>query len=232
MIHLAVLMASLLGVVQDAAREWCDKLGDDSPQVREEAQKQLVKLGASAIAALKATVEKSTDPEVRDRARKALDEISRAEKLEKVYQPPKRVTVDFKGTPLRDAVAELGRQTGVRFTGANEDTPITLKVNEAPLLRVLDDISRQLKEACERPHLSHECFSSHLFLQIGFDIGTKICFRIGLIVQRKDARQTALKEQCLERRFGNFLMNERIKMKRHQSPREKVDRRISSKLPC
>jgi hypothetical protein len=146
----ALLILSGMAIAQDAAtqaREWCDKLGEENPQIREEAQRQLIRLGSAALPALKETAEKSSDPEIRDRARKAMEEIARGEKLEKVYQAPKHLTVDFKEVPLREVVADLSRRTGLRFTVAQMDTPITMKFTDAPLLQVLDEISRQLKES-------------------------------------------------------------------------------------
>jgi len=150
----ALLMSAVLASGQDGApqaREWCDKLSDDEPQVREQAQKELVKIGAAAIPALKDAAEKSTDPEVRDRARKAMDEIARAEKLERVYTPPKRVTIDFKNAPLRQVVEELGRQSGLRFTiSGHQATPVSIKATDQPLLWVLDELSKQLKDSTFR----------------------------------------------------------------------------------
>ena len=59
---------------EEKIRELIGKLGDDSPEIRKSATEELARIGSPAVAALEAAT-RSSDPEVRWRAKEALANI-------------------------------------------------------------------------------------------------------------------------------------------------------------
>jgi hypothetical protein len=146
----SILAAIALQDPAAQARDWARKLDEEQPEVREQAERELIKLGTSALPVLR-DLTRSADPEVGARAQRAIEEILRAEKLSKVFRAPKTVSIDMKDAPLREVVAELGRQSGLRFQAATaQESRVSLRLRDAPLLQALDEISRQLPESTLR----------------------------------------------------------------------------------
>ncbi len=147
---LAVALLALPFPAQDEARfrELVQKLEDDSFEVREQAQKDLVKLGEPAVPALKAAVaaaSKSNDRgELKARAEAALREIELSAKSRAVYRDPARITLRLKDAPLADALKEIGRQAGLKVDASAVDgtATVTIEAEGAPLFKVLDDLCR------------------------------------------------------------------------------------------
>lgn len=83
-----------------------ERLGDRDPAVREKATQAIEAMGSSAAAALRRTAD-SSDPEVRRRVATLLASIEKAHLI-----APKRITLKLEGKPIRDAVAEIAKQSG------------------------------------------------------------------------------------------------------------------------
>jgi hypothetical protein len=149
LLAVALLALPLAAAQEDAkVRDLIQKLEDDSFDVREQAQKDLTRMGEAAIPALRAAVAaaaKSTDRgELKARAEAVLREIDLAAKSKAVYREPARITLRLKDAPLAEALKEIGRQAGVRIdaSGVDEKAPVTVEAEGAPLFRVLDDLCR------------------------------------------------------------------------------------------
>ncbi len=117
-----------------------EQLGSPDFKLRETAGKALAARGADALPALK----KATghpDPEVRQRLANLIAETERA-----VLLAPKRVTLHLDGVPLRDAVAELARESGYRIEiqgGGGVQPAIHLMVENVPFWEAFDKLCAQ-----------------------------------------------------------------------------------------
>jgi len=156
--HLAGIAAILFMVLPWAAAEsplgkdapvpagrLIQQLGDANPVVREKATQALEALGAAAIPALRRATDHA-DPEVRRRAAALLAAIEKADLLQ-----PRRVSLKVEGRPIREAVAELAKQTGYSIevypAAANNDEREkqlhTLKLDNLPFWEALDRVGRE-----------------------------------------------------------------------------------------
>ena len=124
-----------------------EKLEDDSFEVRDRAQKDLVKLGDAAVPALKKILDQARDSADRGelilRANAALREIELAAKSKSVC--PDAPLFDFKlEVPLGDLADRLQDATKVPIDcGApGRALPVKSVAERAPLMKVLDDLCR------------------------------------------------------------------------------------------
>lgn len=148
----ALLLVPFAAQDPEALRKLVSQLEDDSFEVRERAQKDLIRMGEGAVPALKKAVkdtEGSTDrAELRVRAESAIREIELAAKARKIYWDPKTLTLDLKDALFSDVLREIGRQSGLRIDASAVDLGARMDVTakEAPLYKVLDDLCRGQEE--------------------------------------------------------------------------------------
>ncbi len=118
------------------------QLGDARFEVRDQASKELEKLGIGALPLLREAAKTATQPEVRRRIEEVLPQMEQAAALQ-----PRLINVDFKDTPIRKAIEELTRQSGYKFDignngggGSNdpEKRVVTLRLKDAPFWEALD----------------------------------------------------------------------------------------------
>ncbi len=69
-----VIVGAMALIFQDAPRRLVDQLGDDSPSIRDQAERQLFEMGGLAWDELVRALE-SDDPEIKDRAARPLKRI-------------------------------------------------------------------------------------------------------------------------------------------------------------
>jgi hypothetical protein len=147
---IALFLAALPPAAQEDARirDLVQKLEDDRYEVRDESQKELVRLGEAALPLLrKAFQEAGEEPdrgELRVRAQAAIRQIELDVKARAVYRDPKPVTLRVSDARLSEVAADLARQTGLKVdaTAVDGDAPVTLDLRDAPLFRVLDELCR------------------------------------------------------------------------------------------
>lgn len=146
-----VLLLILLALpAQDEARikQLIQDLDDDGFEVRDKAEKALVALGPEAIPHLKVVIAETErqkeKAEVRTRALSALRAIEFNAKSKQFYPEPKLVTLRAADAELGAVLADLEKQTGVKFDAGAIDAKakVMLDVQNAPLYKVLDDLCR------------------------------------------------------------------------------------------
>ncbi len=118
------------------------KLGSASYLEREAAGVELIKLGASALPAVKAAAESSADAEIRERAQALLDPLSRANDSSKLLAV-KPVKFDGKTVPLATAIADFKQKTGIPLQLVpdlvkDSARPVVLPTGEYPPWEGLD----------------------------------------------------------------------------------------------
>jgi hypothetical protein len=142
------LIALLALPVQDDPQvgRLIEQLEDDSFDVREQAQSELVRLGEAALPALRKA--SAGTGELKVRADAAIREIELAVKGRQVFKDPRTVTLDAKHVRLADLLKDLSAQTGLRFdaSAVDAEAKVSLSVREAPLFRVLDELCRGQEE--------------------------------------------------------------------------------------
>src|SRR5690349_20796787 len=107
-------------VAAPAPEQLIEQLGSRDFKAREAATRALALRGPDALPALR-KAQPHADPEVRQRIAQLITDTERAALL-----APKRVSVRFDRTPVRDALAELTRQTGYRIDLQNGGAPQVL----------------------------------------------------------------------------------------------------------
>jgi hypothetical protein len=151
---LAAALLLTLPTAQDDARiaELIQRLEDDSVEARENAQKELIRIGEPALAPLRKAVEQagtSADRgELRVRGSAAIRQIDLAVKSRAVYQDPKLVTFRASGMKLSEAAASIGKQAGVRIDASAVDgeAAVTCDLKAVPLFLALDELCRGQEE--------------------------------------------------------------------------------------
>jgi hypothetical protein len=118
-----------------------EKLGSGEFAEREKAVKQLEALGEQAIDALKKAV-KSEDVETRKSATALLKKAEAAVFTKKILEPTK-VRLTFKDTPLKDALAEVTKKTGLNLQINDPENKlaerkVTLDTGETTLWEAVD----------------------------------------------------------------------------------------------
>lgn len=122
------------------------QLSDDSFRTRQQAEDQLVAIGAAAEPFLKRLIAETEDPEVRSRAQSALQGISHKHTAE-----PTLVSLHLKNAPLDLALKELKKQTGFdiatdrqeRFGAREKEKRITIDVDRQPYWEVVRQVCAQ-----------------------------------------------------------------------------------------
>jgi len=150
------VFVALLGLAvpqEERVRQLMEKLDDERLEVRDEAERELVKIGDPALRALREAASASDRSERRARAERAVREIEFLGDLRKAYGEPKPVTIRAAGKALNLVLEEISRQTGLTLeaSAADKTSPVTIDAKDAPLLKVLDEICRgQAKRTYER----------------------------------------------------------------------------------
>jgi hypothetical protein len=133
---------------RDASRERIEslvkQLAAERFSDREEAQKELEKIGAAAMETLRKTA-KDGEPEVSRRAAEIIRRIEERALADSVLTP-KKVKLSFKDTPVVEAVAELAKQSGhvVEVVEGDrvplKERKITLETGEVMFWEALDQL--------------------------------------------------------------------------------------------
>ena len=127
----------LLAAPQDPAdkiKSLVENLGSDEVAVREEAAKELVKLGYGALPALREAAAKGNAKGLVDRL---IDRIS-------ALGAPVHVSMEATDRPLREVVADLTKQTliPIRLVGTAADAKATLTAKNTVVWKVVEDLCR------------------------------------------------------------------------------------------
>jgi RNA polymerase sigma factor (sigma-70 family) len=123
-----------------------EQLGSDSFAEREKATKELEKIGAAALPALRKAAE-SDDGERRKRASDLLRKIEGRAERDKVLAP-KRVHLVYKDTPLAKAVADFKKKSGYDLAlsdpqGKLKARTVTLDTGEVTFWQALDQFCKK-----------------------------------------------------------------------------------------
>lgn len=110
------------------------RLAAPAYQTREDAAKQLLKLGPAAIPAVQQALDTTADPGVRERAEALLPRLQLAAESQRFLQP-KFVKLDYKDMPLSTVVGDVQKQTGINLLLEKVAAPtrsVTLNGGEVP----------------------------------------------------------------------------------------------------
>ncbi|HLG42032.1 MAG TPA: hypothetical protein VI643_01615 [Planctomycetota bacterium] len=137
----------LFAVAQDGAeiRELIRRLGDPDFEVREEAERRLIGIGAPAVGGLRGAAAGSEDPEIQHRAGRILTEIERIARVNREMGMPSRVTVR-RTAPLRrlfEGLTDFGAIDSQGVAGTL-DAEASIQVTDGTGFDVLDSICRSL----------------------------------------------------------------------------------------
>jgi len=118
-----------------------EQLGSDSFEDREAATKALDAIGAPALEALEKAA-KSEDAEIRKRAGDLASRIGTRARTG-VILTPREVHLVYKGTPLREAIADFEKKAGVGFNlldaaGKMKEKKVTLDTGKVPFWTALE----------------------------------------------------------------------------------------------
>lgn len=145
----AAVLAMVLVFQQDDAKiaELVKKLGDTEYAERENAKKELAKIGAPALKALEGALN-SPDPEVAQNARELIEKIRRSQIVEGVIKAGVKLSISLKDVPFEEAAKKVGEASGfqIRVPDSLRSVSVTLEYQDAELLRVLDSMARQAKD--------------------------------------------------------------------------------------
>jgi len=129
-----------------------EQLASPAYQDREEAGRELLKMGMPALVPLEKAAAQHPDPEARQRAGLILVQLKRSLDTSK-FLPPKTVKLDYNQMPLGTAVADLKAKTGALLVldqqrVADPLRPVTVKTDEMPAWAAIDAfcIAAGLKE--------------------------------------------------------------------------------------
>jgi hypothetical protein len=162
-----LLQAQEAGRIQELIRN----LDDDSFEVREAAERELIAIGPAAIPSLKAVIadadRQKDKTELKIRATSALRGIEFAAKAKQYYVEPKLVTLKARDADLGQVLTDLEKQTGVRIQSGSVDpkAKVTLGAENAPLFRVLDDLCRGREDRAYEYRDDGVHFSSSKFVE-------------------------------------------------------------------
>lgn len=120
----------------DKIKALIEKLESEEIVVREEAAKELYRLGYDVLPALR----KASEGSVGEKKRLLEGVISRLT----TFGPSVQVTMEAKDRPLREIVADLQRQTRIpiRLTGAAVDAKATMSAKNVVIWKVIEDLCR------------------------------------------------------------------------------------------
>jgi hypothetical protein len=156
--RLGVLLPVLLGLAALAAPSvpaadraatvagLIDQLGHQEFAEREKASRDLEALGPAALEPLRQAA-RSDDPEVRRRAGDLVRRLEARLLSEKILAPT-RVRLNYKDVPLRTAVEDLQRRTGLRLALHDPENKlaerrVTLDTGDAPLWEAFEEFCRK-----------------------------------------------------------------------------------------
>jgi hypothetical protein len=125
--------------------ELIKKLGSDSFDEREAATKALDAIGEPALEALKKAA-KSDDAETQKRAEELVKNISKRVESARILAPTK-VQLKFKDTPVKDALAELSKQSKYQVVAHDPnnklgDRKVTLETGELSFWEAFDKLCK------------------------------------------------------------------------------------------
>ncbi|HXX95272.1 MAG TPA: hypothetical protein VEN81_16740, partial [Planctomycetota bacterium] len=120
------------------------RLADDAIDAREQAVKDLAGLGPAAIPVLRKAMAR-LDGEVRGRIDEAIKAIEAQDTLARSLPPLRTVTLDHRNRPAKEALEEIGRQTGitVQFEGDVGKEPLSITLKGATPLEAFDEVCRK-----------------------------------------------------------------------------------------
>lgn len=145
MIGAAVVAADnpLVAPAGPAFEKLVKQLGDSNGKVREQASQQLQDLGPAILPRLKAAKD-GADPEVRGRLAALVLALEKAPLLQ-----PKRVSLQLRDKTIREAIAELAKQTGYKidlYPNGNDDRDKHLhsfNFDQTPFWAAVDKLCQQ-----------------------------------------------------------------------------------------
>jgi len=156
-----------LAYAQDEANidELIKKLGSEEFATREQAQAELVKIGAPALEKLKASMQ-SPDPEISLRSRQIVEQIRHNRVVESVLSAGTKVTLSLKDVPAAEAAKALGTAAGykIELPEATAQKRVSLEVTQAEFLRALDSLGRQLNASYRFAGATGVVFSEEPFV--------------------------------------------------------------------
>lgn len=128
-------------VSPDANRKSDELIRDlSSPdyRLRERAGRELARRGETVLADLRATLATTEDAEVSRR----IGVLVRKMEYDKLVAP-KRVTLNLKEKPLKEAVETIAKQTGYRidFNSSRAGTAYTFELNDVPFWQAIDSVA-------------------------------------------------------------------------------------------
>ena len=123
------------------AEHLIQQLDADSPDERDEAEKELLASGEKIESLLKSAADQGK-PEVRARCRDLLKQIALARKRREFWAPSKPLTLALKGAPLKEALDRISAATGypVRPAQALAEARVTLALEGVSFLQALDAV--------------------------------------------------------------------------------------------
>jgi hypothetical protein len=134
--------------VQPSVEQLIERLGNRDFKTREAAAKVLAVRAEEALPAMRKAIT-HPDPEVRQRLEQLVAETERA-----VLLAPKRITIKMENALLKDALAELSRQSGYRvdLQGGMPQQIVNLDVKNATFWEALDKLSAQAGLILQQHH--------------------------------------------------------------------------------
>ncbi len=132
------------------------QLGSNNFDEREKASKELDAIGAPALEALRKAA-KSDDAETKRRAEELAQKIEKRAETTRVLEPT-RVKLSFKETPVKDAVAELAKQSHFTIVLTDPENKlvarkVTLDTGETTFWQALDAL-------CEKAHVTEVSYEA------------------------------------------------------------------------
>jgi hypothetical protein len=120
------------------------RLADDSIDARDQAVEDLAALGPAAIPVLKKAQAK-TGGEARGRIDEAIRKIELRDALAQSLPPLRKITLEQKNRPARQAIEEIARQAGlaVKFEGDLGAGPVTLSIKDVTPIEAFDAVCRK-----------------------------------------------------------------------------------------
>ena len=160
-------LAASVAFAQDEGRidELIKKLGSEEFTAREQAQAELVKLGAPALEKLKAAMQ-SPDPEISLRSRQIVEQIRHNRVVESVLSSGTQVTIGLKDAGADEAARALGAAAGykIELPEALAQKKVSLEFDRAEFLRALDSLARQLNASYRFAGATGVVFSEEPFV--------------------------------------------------------------------
>lgn len=141
---LVLLLAAPRQDLDQKVAELVARLADDAIDARDQAVRGLSELGPAAIPVLRKAMAK-LDAEVRGRVEEAIRAIELRDALSRSLPPLKRITIDHRNRPAREAVEEIARQVGlpVHFEEETGRGAITLALKDVTPIEALDSVCRK-----------------------------------------------------------------------------------------